>query len=76
MGFESINPQNDSSFKLYFLEYNRDYESEIKDILSIIINEAPLENKCKLSEMNKFYREIEKEIEKHKIDDKKIFELK
>ena len=36
------------------------------------ISNCHIDNFCKLSEMNKFYREIEKEIERHKFDDKVI----
>lgn len=46
------------TLKELFLAYSKNNDENIKKIMDIIINESKVENICKLSEMNKFYREI------------------
>lgn len=57
------------------LEYYWKKEPYIEALLNKICN-IEIENTYKLSEMNKFCKEIEKEIEKNKIEDNVINYLK
>ena len=57
------------------LEFSQENSEAINNLLEKISN-CRIENVCKLTEMNKFFREIVREIERYKFDDKVINEQK
>lgn len=61
--------------KFRALDYLLDNGRKINDILSVI-SSIEIECTCKLSEMNKFLKEVDREVDKYKIEDKIVLQLR
>ena len=61
--------------KFRALDYLLDNGGKINEILTVISN-IEIESTCKLSEMNKFLKEVDREVDKYKIEDKIVLQLR